>query len=512
MSNNISSLFFIAADKFPERIAIIENNRSITYKSLQQKVNETSTYFIKKGIVKGDRVLVFVPMGIDLYRIVLALFNIGATAVFLDEWVNKGRLEICCKIASCKGFIAPLKIRFLSLFLAETRKISIRLSSTKIIVNNIFNCVDVDENDVALITFTTGSTGIPKATKRTHQFLKYQFAALEPIMNKVDSEVSMTMLPIVLFMNLGLGKTSVIADFKTTKPHEFNASTIFNQLNHFQIQELIASPFYILELAKYMQTKNLKLNTMKQVITGGAPVFPLDALTISNSFHETNFTIIYGSTEAEPISKCNGHQLFQEFNNLSHGLFVGEVDANCDLAILPIHEEEISALNESDFEKIKLPENEVGEICVTGNHVLSDYFNNPEAIKKNKINVNGKTWHRTGDAGCLQNNKLYLYGRCKQIISWQGKIFYPFLFESDLRNTYNIFGTIIYNTNNPVVVIESKNEVILKKINLDFINHDIIFKNIEFVMFSKIPRDKRHHSKIDYDELLLIYQSKYKDS
>jgi acyl-CoA synthetase (AMP-forming)/AMP-acid ligase II len=261
-----------------------------------------------------------------------------------------------------------------------------------------------------------------------------------------------------------------------------------------------------------MQTKNLKLNTMKQVITGGAPVFPLDALTISNSFYDTNFTIIYGSTEAEPISECTGHQLSQKFNTLSNGLCVGEVDPNCDLAILPIHVEEISVLNETDFEKIKLPENEVGEICVTGNHVLSDYFNNPEAIKKNKINVNGKTWHRTGDAGCVQNNKLYLYGRCKQIISWQGKVFYPFLFESDLRNMYNVFGTIIDDSNSPIIVIESKNEVILKKIKQNFINDDIRFKNIEFIMFSKIPRDKRHHSKIDYDELSLIYQSKYKDS
>jgi acyl-CoA synthetase (AMP-forming)/AMP-acid ligase II len=507
MSNNISNLFFIAANKFPERIAIIEKNKSITYKNLQQKVHDTSAYFIKKGIVKGDRVLVFVPMGIDLYSIVLALFNIGATAVFLDEWVNKERLQICCKIAACKGFIAPLRIRFLSFFLSETRKIPIKLSSTKTIENTIANGVDVDENDVALITFTTGSTGIPKAAKRTHQFLNYQFQALEPVMNKVDIDVSMTMLPIVLFMNLGTGKTSVIADFKVTKPASFNPSSIFEQLNKHQVQELIASPFYTLALAAYMQSKNLKLPIIKQIITGGAPVFPKDAGAISKSFPNTKFTVVYGSTEAEPISECNGHELFLEYNNLFNGLYVGDIDANCELAILPIHDEDIIALNENDFAKMMLPLNEIGEICVTANHVLKEYINNPEAIKKNKINVGGKIWHRTGDAGGVQNGKLYLYGRCKQIIHWQGKIFYPFLFESDIMNKHHVFGTIISDSNNPVVVIETQNEAALQQIKLDLMNEDKRYEDIEFMSIPQIPRDKRHHSKIDYDALTLLLKN-----
>lgn len=511
MSNNISNLFFIAAQKFPNRVAIVEKNQSITYKNLQQKVYDTSAYFIKKGIVKGDRVLVFVPMGIDLYRIVLALFNIGATAVFLDEWVNKDRLEICCKIAACKGFIAPLKIRLLSYFIAETRKIPIKLSSSKTVKSIALNMADVNENDVALITFTTGSTGVPKAAKRTHEFLKYQFQALEPIMSKVEVEVSMTMLPIVLFMNLGKGKTSVIADFKVTKPSSFLPSSVFDQLKIHHVQELIASPFYALALAEYMQHNNLKLPLVKQVFTGGAPVFPIDAAAISKSFSNTKFSVVYGSTEAEPISECDGHLLYLNYNNVTKGLFVGKVDEACEIAILPIQKEEIIVSNENDFFDISLKENMVGEICVTGNHVLKEYINNPEAIKKNKINVGGKIWHRTGDAGCLLNGELYLYGRCNQIIYWNDKIFYPFLFESSLKNKHHVFGTIINISNNPIVMIELQNEAALQQIKLDYVKEDERFKSIEFVMYSAIPRDKRHHSKIDYDKLSELYKKNYLD-
>ena len=84
--SNISQLFFTAAEKYPQRIAIIYKNKEITFGQLSDEVQRTAAYFTQKGIRKGDRVLVFVPMSINLYRIVLALFSMGTTAVFLDDW------------------------------------------------------------------------------------------------------------------------------------------------------------------------------------------------------------------------------------------------------------------------------------------------------------------------------------------------------------------------------------------------------------------------------------------
>ena len=113
---NIVNLFFKSAEQFPEKAAIICKDETITFGVLKQQVEDTSDYFLGKGIRKGDRVMIFVPMGFDLYRTVLALLNIGATVVFLDEWVNKKRMEACCEIAQCKAFIGIFKARFFSLF------------------------------------------------------------------------------------------------------------------------------------------------------------------------------------------------------------------------------------------------------------------------------------------------------------------------------------------------------------------------------------------------------------
>lgn len=75
---NIVQLFLTAAAKYPNRMAIIEDKDKITYAGLAKEVRQTAAYFKEKGIKKGDRVLVFVPMSTDLYRVVLSLYYIGA--------------------------------------------------------------------------------------------------------------------------------------------------------------------------------------------------------------------------------------------------------------------------------------------------------------------------------------------------------------------------------------------------------------------------------------------------
>ena len=215
---NIVDLFLAAATKYPDNIAIVEKDNTISYDQLKQEVLATAAYFKKKGITEGDRVLVFIPMSIDLYRVVLALFYLGATAVFLDEWVSKKRLELCCNLASCKGFIGVFKARVYSFFSKELRLIKIKLNlGTR--GDEQISVAQVNPDLSALITFTTGSSGTPKAALRTHGFLNEQFDALLEEIEPKATDIDMPVLPIVLFVNLGVGSTSVIANFNMAKPN-----------------------------------------------------------------------------------------------------------------------------------------------------------------------------------------------------------------------------------------------------------------------------------------------------
>ncbi len=124
---NIVDLFHNAAKENPVKTAIIYKKNRISFGELEKQVSETAHYFLGKGITRGERVLILVHMSIDLYRIVLALFKISATAVFIDDWVSKKRLEECCRIVQCKAMMGVFKAKVFVLFSSELKKIPIKL-------------------------------------------------------------------------------------------------------------------------------------------------------------------------------------------------------------------------------------------------------------------------------------------------------------------------------------------------------------------------------------------------
>lgn len=492
---NIVDFFNRAAEQYPDHIAIIQGKKRISYRELAEEVEYTAAYFRSKGIQQGDRVLVFVPMGIDLYRIVLGLFSIGATAVFLDEWVSKKRMELCCEIADCKGFIGIPKARILAFFSRELRKIPIKLR-LKGKNSDRSKTVQLEPDETALITFTTGSTGRPKAASRSHSFLKEQFDALIEEIEPTPEDVDMPVLPIVLFVNLGVGCTSVIAEFKMKKAARNKIERIADQIKRAKVSRITASPFFLNMLAEYTLSNGISYPELKKIFTGGAPVFPAAAADYLKAFPACESNIVYGSTEAEPISRINAKQLQKDLSLNHGGLPVGKIYHKTRLAIITITPENINDQSEEEFRKLILSNGQIGEIVVSGPHVLASYYNSPEAYKSNKIQVDGQIWHRTGDSGFLLDGDLYLTGRCSQLIYHNECLLSPFIIENQLEQIKGITcGTLIESPSGLLLCVESNEKSDLLTGKIAGIPYD------HLLCFSEIPRDPRHHSKIDYPAL-----------
>jgi len=493
---NIANLFFKAALKYPDTIAIIHKSERISYKDLAIRVRQVSHYLLReKGIKENDKVLVFIPMSIDLYAYVLALFSIGATAVFVDEWASVKRIKQCCERVPMDAFIASKTILRLSYFVKPLRNISTRVATKSNLKYEHSELDAVDENTSALITFTTGSTSIPKAADRTHEFLKAQFDILSPKITLEPGEVSMVMLPIVLFCNLGLGITSLIGDVNYRKPEKTDFGKVINELKIHKVKLMIGSPFFIEKIAEHKGETELSL---WKIITGGAPVFPDMADRISQAFTETELEVVFGSTEAEPISTIDAEELLEEAEMLnSLGLAVGEVHVATQCKIIRIEDGPIELGENRHIEDFELLEGELGEIIVAGDHVLKRYYNSPEAYKENKI-IDGETiWHRTGDSGIIKNNRLYLNGRCRQLLHYDGKLYSPFILENQLNQIENVrMGTYIKIGDHLAAVVELKNPKKSVKAEVHRILPEAYLKYVK-----KIPRDPRHNSKIDYDRL-----------
>ncbi|SDF87577.1 Acyl-CoA synthetase (AMP-forming)/AMP-acid ligase II [Dyadobacter soli] len=496
---NVVELFHGAARSVPDQPAIIYREKAVSFSDLEHAVNQTAAHFLHKGIRKGDRVLVFVPMSDDLYRVVLALFRIGAVAVFLDEWVSVKRLADCCRLARCAAFIGTFKGRVLARLLPGLRSIPLHMGLKYASTSSLPVFPETNRDDIALITFTTGSTGTPKAAIRTHGLLFEQFQALVPLISAAPGEVCMPVLPIVLLINLGAGVTSVIADFNARKPDAMKPEKIADQIRRYRVGSIIASPFFVKQLSLYLNANVLNLNTIKRILTGGAPVFPTEASAYRNAFPEAAIGIVYGSTEAEPMSMITADELIS--SDTTHGLNVGKVEPAATVKIIRIIDDSIAAADDEALSALEAVPGEIGEIIVSGSHVLRDYLHNPDALKRNKIFIGTTCWHRTGDSGFWgENGNLFLTGRCASLIGTQEGLLSTFLYENRLQLIEGVeMGTIMLIRDRLTAVVELADPSRQHSVSAAMQLLPDAFGDIVFV--PKIPRDPRHNSKIDYEKL-----------
>src|SRR5207237_1199027 len=113
------------------RHALVEYRRGrpdrLTFGELAARVRSAAARLRREGIQPGDRVLLFVPMSIDLYVALLACFHAGAAAVFIDAWAGRERIDTAVRAARPKAFIGTWKAHLLRLSLPSLRRIPVAL-------------------------------------------------------------------------------------------------------------------------------------------------------------------------------------------------------------------------------------------------------------------------------------------------------------------------------------------------------------------------------------------------
>lgn len=82
----------------PDALALVDDRagRTLTFAALDEEVGRAAAWWRARGIGRGKAVLVFVPMSADLYVALLALFRLGAVALFLDPSAGREHIEQCC--------------------------------------------------------------------------------------------------------------------------------------------------------------------------------------------------------------------------------------------------------------------------------------------------------------------------------------------------------------------------------------------------------------------------------
>ncbi|MCH2378035.1 MAG: AMP-binding protein [Pedosphaera sp.] len=481
------------------------------------------------GLSKGDCVLLFLPMSVALYTAMAGLQRIGAVPVFLDSWARRDELDVSAQVVNAKAMIS-----FEIAFELAADSPTLKALTTRIVFGPVTGeytarlekliqhpdpapIEPVAQEDTALITFTTGSSGTPKGANRTHRFLAAQHKALDEFLPYTENDVDLPAFPIFSLNNIAAGVSTVIPAIDVGTPADHDNSLLLAQMNACQVTCTTLSPWLLNSIAAECHEHGHQLTGLRRAATGGAPISRDNLADFKSIAPHAEVWVLYGSTEVEPIAHIEAQEMFalpsrsaEDAEWVEDGVNVGHPVSVLRIKFLQIHPGPIEVQTESDWASLEVGTGEVGELIVAGEHVCRDYYNNPEAFCRAKIrDTDGTIWHRTGDLARLDDNGfLWMVGRVHNTIQRDGQYVFPIRAEMVLQklpfvrqaaylglpDTKLKERTVCVVALNTVERPQQRTEIerIMKK-------HDLPVDELHIV--DEIPMDPRHHSKVEYDTL-----------
>lgn len=517
---NLVELFTEQAGLRPDAPAIVESRggrpRVTSFAQLDQASRRGAALLKVHGVQPGDPVLIFQPMSAELYEALLAVFRLGATAMFLDPATGREHIEECCQIQPPRALVASTKAHLLRLRSSALRRIPLKFvvgwpapgaiswgRIAEMIPHEALHPCGADTP--ALLTFTSGSTGQPKAAVRSHGFLLAQHRVLERSLELRAGEVDLTTLPIFLLANLASGVTSVIPNADLRRPGAIDPRPVLAQISEHGVSRCAASPAFFERLLAGRSARPKALAGLRSIYTGGAPVFPrlLDAL--GRALPRTEIHAVYGSTEAEPIAhleRCEISAADRAAMLAGRGLLTGRPVPEIQLRIMREQwGRSVGSIDAAEFAGNCLPPSEAGEIVVSGEHVLSGYLHG-RGDAETKFRVAGVPWHRTGDAGWLDDQgRLWLLGRCSAKITDSRGTLWPFAVECAAQEQPAVRrAALVGQQGRRLLAIEPSATV--SREDCEALKQALAWAALDEVrVVPRLPVDRRHNAKIDYPAL-----------
>ncbi len=526
---NISDYLRFNAERFPDKPALLYPDK-ITYKELNSKVDLYSYYLDIKGIKMGTKTVMMVPAGMEFFTLVFALLRIGALPVMIDP--GMGIKAMAKALASVKpdAFIGILKAHLLRLFYPNTF-ISVRnniITGFQFVkgikgLNKLlkdkpvqFPTYSVEDNSVAAIFFTSGSTGQPKGVIYTPGMLKNQIRITRSQFRIGSDEIDLCTFPLLGLFAICHGTSSVIADMDMVHPSRLDPVKVIKNINDFGCTQMFGSPLILDRISEYGAVNGVKLPSLRRIISAGAPVHKFILESFSRMIDkEANIHTTYGATEALPVTDILASELLQinpdETENET-GICIGYPIEGMDVRIIKISDVPINSWKDAN----QMPVTEIGEIVVKGAWVTTKYLDNEDANRLSKIfdENSNEIWHRMGDLGRMdRKGRLWFVGRKSQRVITADRT----LFTIPCEAVYNQHPCVARSalvgvpadepdTKRPVICIQLKpgfhpGKRLSQELSELGCSNNLTKEISDIVFFKKFPVDPRHNAKIFRERL-----------
>jgi len=529
---NISSLISELAASMPDSPAVIDGDRTISFRELEAEIALLAAGFFRAGIKPGLRAALMVPPSIEFVTLTFALFRAGAVIVLIDPGIGPANMRACLDESRPEAFIGVPKAHLARLVLGWAKK------SLKIFITSGNNWLwggltleDIKKkgtgyfsgpaapsenkvacplySDTAAILFTSGSTGAPKGAVYTHAMFAAQARMLKDYFKIEPGFNSVPTFPLFALFDVALGLTIVIPKMDFTRPAAVDPEMLSGLINEHKAVQLFGSPALLDTLSRYGEKSGTTLPFLKRVISCGAPVSPaVIARTKKMLSPGTEVFTPYGATEALPVSCVSGSELASLQPGLP-GICVGGTWEGMQTFIIKISDEPIPSWSDD----LLAGQGEIGEITVKGPVVSPEYFGREESTALAKIRgEGGELYHRMGDTGWKDaDGRLWFCGRKSHRVTTASGTLFTIPCEAVFNAHKNVRRTALVGVGpagekTPVLCVElekgAEERETLSEELLALGAANETTKEIKTILYHPaFPVDIRHNAKISREKL-----------
>ncbi|MBW1721226.1 MAG: acyl--CoA ligase [Deltaproteobacteria bacterium] len=488
------------ASAVPDKVAVVDGERRITYRELNAMADALACSFSALGFEKGDRVAIYMKSSIEFIVTFYALEKLGVIVAWVNPNYRRAEAEFILRNSGAKG-VAVFRewdgydyleaIRELRGNLPELEKIILVGEGEGEGVHRFEDLVEQGrsgtysrpvirpEEDLAMLIYTSGTTGRPKGAMITH-YQSVRAGWQYSLGVKATSEdVFLGVLPMshsygcgaLLIQPLLLQSTLVLME-------KFEPEKAFSLIEKEKVTLQPAAPaHYILEL-NHPARKKYDLSSLRAGLIAGQ-VAPEGLITEVEREMNVYLTSFWGASEVGPgVGIMCPYPSSLEVREA----YIGR----------PIADTRVRVVDPETREE--LPEGQVGELTLSGWHVLKGYWRNPEETRKQIIDG----WLHMGDLVSREKDDYFkIYGRTKDLINRGGYKIYPYELESLLADHPDVEEVCVVATPNPVlgestcacVIPKPGHEVTLKSLR-DFLKGKVAPHKLpdELCVMSSFPR------------------------
>lgn len=415
MRLSVAQLLIEAAQRWPRQTALIAGEKKITYIELSQRAGGWAHELAARGVRENDRVAVMMPNTVDFPAVYYATLALGATVVPVHPLLTAREVGYILTDTDARLLVAAESVRETARAAAATAGTESLLvpppdaefADTTAAPRPLTMLADSDAGDLAVVLYTSGTTGHPKGAMLTHgNLLLNALITAQDVANLQSQDVLLGCLPLfhafgqTVVMNAACraGAAVVLMD-------RFDGAEALDLIDRHHVTVFTGVPTMYVSVLD-AASSDPRRPSLRLAISGGAAL----PATVIERFTEVFGGAIYegyGLSETSPVVTFNQSVYGRRPGTIGHPIWGVEV--------------EIARADVEGRIEILGPD-EVGELVVRGHAVFAGYLNDPDATAA--AIVDG--WFRTGDLGTKDSEGfIRIVDRKKDLIVRGGYNIYP---------------------------------------------------------------------------------------